>query len=157
MVKKKKKICLQCSRPRFDPWVGKIPWRRKWRPTPISLPGEFHGQKNLAGCSPWGYTELDMTKGLTLSFFHLIGVCTEYLRYTSAGNSRVFKNMEWSLTAILEVRGRQVNSYKSHVASTFPRIFSPNRVPDVNKFCVTLLAWLFYLLIQFMVSALLLL
>ena len=41
-------ICLQCRRPRFNPWVGKIPWRRAWQSTPIFLPGECHGQKSLA-------------------------------------------------------------------------------------------------------------
>ena len=35
----------------FDPWVGKIPWRREWHPTPVLLPGEFHGQRSLAGYS----------------------------------------------------------------------------------------------------------
>ena len=34
---------------RFDPWAGKIPWRRKWQPTPVFLPGKFHGQRWLAG------------------------------------------------------------------------------------------------------------
>ena len=38
-----KPLCLQCGRPGFDPWVGKIPWRRKWQPTPVFLPGESHG------------------------------------------------------------------------------------------------------------------
>ena len=38
---------------RFDPWVGKIPWRRKWHPTPVFLPGKSHGQRNLVGYSPW--------------------------------------------------------------------------------------------------------
>ena len=38
----------------FDPSVGKIPWRRKWQPTPLFLPGEFHGQTSLVGYSPWG-------------------------------------------------------------------------------------------------------
>ena len=37
---------------RFDPWVGKIPWRREWLPTPVFLPREFHGQRSLAGYSP---------------------------------------------------------------------------------------------------------
>ena len=37
----------------FDPWVWKIPWRREWLPTPVFLPGEFHGQRNLVGYSPW--------------------------------------------------------------------------------------------------------
>ena len=36
----------------FDPWVGKIPWRRAWQPTPVFLPGESHGQGSLSGCSP---------------------------------------------------------------------------------------------------------
>ena len=38
----------------FDPWVGKIPWRRAWQPTPVFLPGESHGQRSLVGYSPWG-------------------------------------------------------------------------------------------------------
>ena len=50
---------LQCRRPRFDPWVGKIPWRRKWLPTPVFLPGEFHGQRGLGGYRPWGHKESD--------------------------------------------------------------------------------------------------
>jgi len=43
----------------FDPWVGKIPWRRKWQPTPVFLPGESHGQRSLAGYSPWDRKESD--------------------------------------------------------------------------------------------------
>ena len=46
----------------FDPWVGKIPWRRAWQPTPVFLPEKSHGQKSLAGYSPWGQKELDMTE-----------------------------------------------------------------------------------------------
>ena len=42
------------KRSRFGSRVRKIPWRRKWRPIPVFLPGEFHGQKILAGYSPWG-------------------------------------------------------------------------------------------------------
>ena len=37
----------------FDPWIGKIPWGRKWQLTPVFLSGEFHGQRSLAGYSPW--------------------------------------------------------------------------------------------------------
>ena len=46
----------------FDPWVGKIPWRRKWKHTPVFLPGEYHGQKNLAGYGPQGCKELGMAE-----------------------------------------------------------------------------------------------
>ena len=46
----------------FNPWVRKIPWRRAWQPTLVFLPGECHGQRILAGYSPWGCKELDATK-----------------------------------------------------------------------------------------------
>ena len=49
-----KEPACQCKRGRFHPWVWKIPWRREWQPTPIFLPGESHGQRNLAGYSSWG-------------------------------------------------------------------------------------------------------
>ena len=50
---------------RFNPWVGKIPWRRAWQPKPVFLPGESHGQRSLAGYGKWSCKELDMTKQLT--------------------------------------------------------------------------------------------
>ena len=49
----------------FSPWVGKIPWRREWQPTPVFLPGEFHGQRSLVGYSSWGLKELDATERLS--------------------------------------------------------------------------------------------
>ena len=48
------RVHLQCRRSGFDPWGGKIPWRREWQPTPVFLPGKLHGQRTLAGYSPWG-------------------------------------------------------------------------------------------------------
>ena len=51
---------------KFDLWVGKILWSRKWQPTPVFLPGETHGQRSLVGYSPWGREESDMTKHETL-------------------------------------------------------------------------------------------
>ena len=50
---------------RFDPWVGKIPWRRAQQPISVFLPGESHGQRILAGYSPWGSKESDMTERLS--------------------------------------------------------------------------------------------
>ena len=55
-------MCMQCRRPRFDPWVGKMPWRRKWQPIPVFLPGEFREHRSLEGYSPWGCKESDMTE-----------------------------------------------------------------------------------------------
>ena len=48
-------VCLQYGRPGFDPWVGKILWRRKWQPTPVRLPGKSQGWRSLVGYSPWGH------------------------------------------------------------------------------------------------------
>ena len=59
------RICLQYRRHRrwrFDPWAGKIPWRRKWQPSPVFLLEKSHGQRSLAGCSPWDYKELNVTE-----------------------------------------------------------------------------------------------
>ena len=49
-----KESCLQRRRHRFDPWIGKIPWRRKWQSTPVFLPEKSHVQRSRAGYSPWG-------------------------------------------------------------------------------------------------------
>ena len=57
----------QYGRPRFNPWVWKIPWRRKWQPTPVFLPGQSHGQRSLVGYSPWGCKESDTTEQLHLT------------------------------------------------------------------------------------------
>ena len=57
------RICLQCGRPGFGPWVGKFPWRRERLPTPVFWPGEFHGLY-----SPWGHKESDTTEQLSLHF-----------------------------------------------------------------------------------------
>ena len=50
-----KESACQCRGLWFDPWVGKILWRRKWQPTPVYLPGESYGQRSLVRYSPWGY------------------------------------------------------------------------------------------------------
>ena len=59
------RICLQHGRPEFDPWVGKIPWRRAWQPTPVFLPRESHGQRSLVGYSPRGRKESATTEALS--------------------------------------------------------------------------------------------
>ena len=53
----------------FNPWVRKIPWRRKWQPTPVLLPGKSDGWRSLVGYSPWGYKESDTTERLHFTFW----------------------------------------------------------------------------------------
>ena len=67
----------QCRRPercRFDPWVGKIPWKRALQPTPVFLPGESHGQRSLMGYNSWGHKESDMTEVIE-------HICTAYFTH----------------------------------------------------------------------------
>ena len=82
------RIRLSCRRPRFDPWVGKIPWRRKWQPTAVFLSGEFHGRRSLAGYIPWVRKESDMIEPLTLwmDFFFWI-TFLKYIYVAASGLS----------------------------------------------------------------------
>ena len=56
----------------FNPWVEKIPWRRKWQPPPVTLPGKSHGQRSLVGCSPRCRKESGTSEQLTLTFTYFI-------------------------------------------------------------------------------------
>ena len=61
------------GRPGFNPWVGKIHWRRKWQSTPVLLPGKSHGQRSLIGYNPWSRKESDTTEQLHFHFhFHAL-------------------------------------------------------------------------------------
>ena len=72
-----KESACQCRRHGFDPWVGKIPWRRKWQPTPAFLPGKSHGQRSLVSYSPWGRKRvghnLPIKQKFTTSYHLLVG------------------------------------------------------------------------------------
>ena len=57
-----KETACQCRRPRFNPWIRKIPRKKEWQPTPVFLPGESHGQRSLVGYSPWGHKKSNMTE-----------------------------------------------------------------------------------------------
>ena len=63
------------TRCKFDPWIGMIPWWRKWQLTPVFLPQETHGQRSLAGYGPWGRKESDMTEATE----HIHGIFSTFL------------------------------------------------------------------------------
>ena len=60
---------LQCRRPRFDAWVGKIPWRRTWQHTPVFLSRKSHGQRSLVGYSLWGHKSQTRLSDFTFTFY----------------------------------------------------------------------------------------
>ena len=81
MASGKESIC-QCRRHMFDPWAGKIPWSRKWL---IFLPGEFHRQRSLTCCSPWGHKRVGrdlVTEQLSDYNNKYIHACTHTHIYT---------------------------------------------------------------------------
>ena len=86
-----RKIHLQCWRPGFDPWVGKIPWRRERLPTPVFWPGEFHGLY-----SPWGRKESDTTERLSLSLLGFPGGSAGKESSCSAGDLGSIPGLERS-------------------------------------------------------------
>ena len=65
-----KESTCQCRRHGFNPWVGKIPWRTKWWPAPVLLPGRSHAQRRLAGYRPRGHKESDTTWQQTRKYMH---------------------------------------------------------------------------------------
>ena len=77
--------CRRHKKHRFDPWVGKIPWRGKWQASLGFLPGKFHGQRRLAGPSPWGGKELDTQEHIRT---HAVNTVINKIHFTLDKNNR---------------------------------------------------------------------
>ena len=82
----------------FNHWVGKIPWKRAWLPTPVFLPGEFHGQRSPMSCSPWGHKESDTTKPNTHAYTKFSSV---YLNLYTVYGVNILSFMHFSVYNIL--------------------------------------------------------
>ena len=71
-----KESTYQYRRHRFNSWVRKIHWRRKWQPTPVLLPEKSHGQRSMAGYCPWGCKESNVTEHTHMPYMHFsFGQC----------------------------------------------------------------------------------
>ena len=104
---------------RFNPWVGKIPWRREWLSIPVFLPGESHGQRNLAGYSPWGHKELDTTEQLSNILTHYFPPSLSFLRKWQLQSTSYLRQSPWSHSPILffPLYGRYIISMVDPVSS----------------------------------------
>ena len=94
----KPRICLQSRkhrRCRFNPWVGTIPWRKTWQPTPVFLPGESHVQRSLASYSPWGCKDSDRAKHFTYFYCWATGEALSTHTHTegSPGTDSLFLSL----------------------------------------------------------------
>ena len=96
---------IECRSLGFDPWVGKIPWRKKWQPASVFLPGESHGQRSLVGYGPWGHksqTWPSSYQGDRLPASRLSPSCAEFWFwkgcFSSCGHSsRQMAPLSWQL------------------------------------------------------------
>ena len=119
----------------IDPWVQKIPWSRKWQPTPVFLPGKFHGQRSLVGCSPWGHTESDTTEQLHFYFSMLPkALLTSHSRISST---------RWLIMPLWLSRSSRPFLYSSSVYSCHLSLISSASVRSLPflSFIVPVFAW----------------
>ena len=97
MVKNLSANAGDCKRREFDPWVGKIPWRRKWQSIAVFFPGKFHDQRSLVGYSPWDCKECDTAEHLSKSFhcaeIKFLSICT--MLGKTEGKRRGQQRMRW--------------------------------------------------------------
>ena len=84
------------------PGSGRSPWRREWLPTPVFFPGEFHGQRSLAGYSPWEHKEWDTTEWLAPEISTL-----------DNSNDHTWRNTELELLELLKGRKQRIRKQKS--------------------------------------------
>ena len=115
------RICLQCGRPTSDLW------RRKQLPTPVFLPGEFHGQRSLAGSSPWGHKELDTAEPLTHTHTHIsnkeaVGFPNKYIKINN-GRALILTHYSTSVarTALPHKSTKSTQSSLVKWMDTFPK------------------------------------
>ena len=136
----------QWRRHKFDPWVRKIPWRRKWQPTPVFFPEKSHGQKRLVGYSLWGHKELDMTEHDTQTASQMYwigqkvhsGFSVHKILIISWCGLRV--SLEWSFESVDWVKITLTN-----VGRHYPVREVPNRAKRQKKGKFTLSAWVRHL------------
>ena len=91
-LRKTSSKCLQWGLPQWSfPRVGKIPWKGKWQPTPVLLPGESHGQRSLDDYSPWSREESDMTERLILYYYTISPVLKTktFVHLLSSGSTSI--------------------------------------------------------------------
>ena len=112
-------IHLASRRRRFDPWIRKIPWRSKWQPTSVCLPGKSHGQRSLVGYCPWGCKRVGQnlaTQQQQHPFSHL----THILIFVVLSMTYPFTFMVYSFQQALNV---SYSSYISRILLTAVSIF----------------------------------
>ena len=126
----------------FSPWVGKIPWRRKRQPTAVFLPGESHGQRSLAGYSPWSHRVSDMTehRGSVCYQTFFTWISHRYLKPLPMSSVKfIHQHLPFSMNTITDYAFIQAQNLGSILSSflmvtskhQFLSILSPNYLPNL--------------------------
>ena len=132
--------CRRRERRGFDPWVGKIPWRREWQPTPVFLPGESHGQRRLAGYNSWGHKESYVTEQLSTYTLHPIQFSSVQLfshlqlfatAWTVAWQASLSITNSWRLPKLMSIESVMPSN---HLILCQPLLFSPSIFPSIRVF-----------------------
>ena len=115
-------LAYQCRRHKrcgLDPWVGEIPLRRAWQPTPVFLPGESHGQRSLAGYSPWGrrvgHDWNDLACSLLFTSLYLLLLLYMKLYHTHPPNWVLIIDFSWLLIFILLLKWHPFSSVTGEI------------------------------------------
>ena len=107
----------------FDSWVRKIPWRRKWQPTPVFLPGEYHGHRSLVGYSPWDHKELNTTEHIYWSLY-----CLWYINiylYNILKYKYIYREIQISINNYIEMGLPWWLSGKESACNAGDNMFNP--------------------------------
>ena len=105
----------------FDPWVRNIPWRRKWQPTPVFLPGKSHGQRSLAGYSPWGHKSQTQLSNETTT--------TTRVTYSTFSRGNAPSTNGWPQPSLDDSPADISNSYKFKDGFPMDPIWAANKHP----------------------------
>ena len=97
-----RELACQCRRLGFEPWVRKIPWRRNQLPTPIFLPGEFHGWRSLAGCIVHGVTKSQTRLSMRHTPYKWLSWVSQWW-LTSAFVGKTCHLLSWSASSVLSL------------------------------------------------------
>ena len=127
-------ICLQCGRPGFNPWIGKIPWRRERLPTPVFWPREFYELY-----SPWGHKESDMTEWLSLHFTSSLF----FILFSSW-----LDNFKWS---VFEFTDSFFHLIKPTVEALYCMFHFIHHILQPQNFCFVLFLWFFSFFVEVLI------
>ena len=134
-----KESACQFRRHRFDPWMWKIPWKREWPPTPVFLPGKSHGQRSLAGYSPWSHKwvrHVLVTNTTTSIYNTLLMTLVPMLNTSSPELIHLIQfvplDQHLSISSIW-VPGNPSTIYFSEFDTPTPRFFFFFKIPHISE------------------------